>query len=106
MINAGQAIIEQGEIFITTELDNNNVVISIKDTGLGISKDNLNKIFDPFFTTKDVGLGTGLGLSISYGIIQEHGGNIVVDSELNRGTCFKVTLPIKNDAPTEGNLND
>jgi signal transduction histidine kinase len=105
LINAAQAIDGEGEIFITTALESNNVVISIEDTGSGISQDNLNKIFDPFFTTKDVGLGTGLGLSISYGIIQEHGGSITVSSELNNGTCFKVTLPIKEQRNAKGDIN-
>lgn len=93
-INAGQSINKQGEITITTKLHDDNVVIIVKDTGAGISADNLTKLFDPFFTTKDVGVGTGLGLSISYGIIQEHGGNITVTSELNKGSCFSVILPI------------
>jgi len=69
----------------------------VKDNGSGISVDNINKLFDPFFTTKDVGEGTGLGLSISHGIIQEHGGNITVTSELNKGSCFSIILPTGND---------
>jgi len=97
LINAGQSIEGQGEITITTELRNESIAILIKDNGSGISKANLNKLFDPFFTTKDVGVGTGLGLSISYGIIQEHGGNITVDSELNKGSCFSIILPIGSD---------
>tara|TARA_R110001583_G_scaffold69129_7_gene196224 strand:- start:2870 stop:4528 length:1659 start_codon:yes stop_codon:yes gene_type:complete len=105
LINASQAIDDEGEIFITTAVESHNVVISIEDTGSGISQDNLNKIFDPFFTTKDVGLGTGLGLSISYGIIQEHGGSMTVSSELNRGTCFKVALPIKEQRGAKGDIN-
>ena len=98
LINAGQAIKEQGQITITTELQNDNTAILVKDNGSGISVDNINKLFDPFFTTKDVGEGTGLGLSISHGIIQEHGGNITVTSELNKGSCFSVILPIGNDS--------
>lgn len=96
LINAGQAIDGQGTISITTTLKNDHVVISIEDNGLGISQENVNKIFDPFFTTKDVGIGTGLGLSISYGIIQEHGGNITVTSELNKGSCFSIFIPIRS----------
>ena len=97
LINAGQAIKEQGQITITTELQNDNIAILVKDNGSGISVDNINKLFDPFFTTKDVGEGTGLGLSISHGIIQEHGGNITVTSELNKGSCFSIILPTGND---------
>jgi signal transduction histidine kinase len=97
LINAGQAINEKGKITITTESQKNNIVISIKDSGTGISEENLSKLFDPFFTTKEVGVGTGLGLSISYGIIQEHGGNITVTSELNEGSCFRIILPLGNE---------
>ncbi|WP_342806426.1 ATP-binding protein [Alteromonas sp. M12] len=98
LINAGQAIGEKGQITISTKVQNQDVVISVKDNGSGIAPDNLSKLFDPFFTTKDVGKGTGLGLSISYGIIQEHGGDISVTSKLNKGSCFTVTLPIQNDS--------
>jgi signal transduction histidine kinase len=60
-----------------------------------MSKPTLEKIFDPFFTTKSLGSGTGLGLSISYGVIQKHGGEILVSSEVGKGTEFKIILPIK-----------
>jgi two-component system NtrC family sensor kinase len=68
--------------------------VIISDTGDGIPKEYLGKIFDPFFTTKDIGKGTGLGLSISYGIVKEHGGEIMVDSEVSKGTTFTVMLPV------------
>ncbi len=75
--------------------NNESVVIcKISDTGHGIKPEHLDKIFDPFFTTKEVGQGTGLGLSISYGIIEKHGGNISVESNLGKGTTFTFTLPI------------
>jgi signal transduction histidine kinase len=67
------------------------------DTGEGISPDNLKRIFDPFFTTKEVGKGTGLGLSVSHGIIESHGGTIEVDSQVDRGTTFVVSLPVKRE---------
>ncbi len=94
--NAIQAIETEGDIFIKTEfLSEEKVVrIEIKDTGMGIEKDNVEKIFDPFYTTKEVGQGTGLGLSISYGIIKSHGGQIDVQSELGKGTTFQISLPI------------
>jgi signal transduction histidine kinase len=67
----------------------------VADTGKGIAPENLKKLFDPFFTTKPVGQGTGLGLSLSYGIVQKHHGRIEVQSELGRGTAFRVWLPVE-----------
>ncbi len=94
--NASQAIVENGEIDLITQFlsDEKKVRISIRDNGVGIAKDNLEKIFDPFYTTKTVGQGTGLGLSISYGIVKSHGGTISVESELGKGTQFNIDLPI------------
>ena len=66
----------------------------IRDTGTGISAENLPSLFTPFFTTKGVGEGTGLGLSISYKIIEHHGGDMTVDSELGKGTTFTIRLPL------------
>lgn len=71
------------------------IALYIKDEGKGISKDHINHIFEPFFTTKDVGKGTGLGLSIAYGIVQEHGGWIDVESEVGKGSCFTIYLPLE-----------
>jgi two-component system, NtrC family, sensor kinase len=94
--NAAQAIQENGEIKITTNYisDLKKVRIQIKDNGIGIKKENIEKIFDPFYTTKSVGEGTGLGLSISYGIVRSHGGDIGVESTVGKGTLFTVDLPI------------
>ena len=80
--NAFDAIGKNGRVSIKTSLDskNHSLVITIADTGTGILLKNLNKLFDPFFTTKGVGKGTGLGLSVTFGIIEEHGGTIQVDS--------------------------
>ncbi len=75
--------------------DKGSVEIFIQDTGVGISKNDLGKIFDPFFTTRKDGKGTGLGLSISYGIVKMHDGSIEVDSEVGKGTRFKIFLPLK-----------
>ncbi len=71
----------------------NYVEIAVRDTGTGIADEIIDKIFDPFFTTKDLGQGTGLGLSMVYGIVQNHGGEIVVESK-NTGTTFKLYLPV------------
>jgi signal transduction histidine kinase len=93
LLNAAQAITTHGEIRIRTYQATNNVVVEISDTGIGIPKDNLPRIFEPFFTTKEVGKGTGLGLSVAYGIVQKHNGKIEVESEVNKGTTFRVILP-------------
>jgi len=93
LINAKQAINGKGEITITTFTKNNKVHVSIKDTGNGISNEDLKKVFDPGFTTKGVGVGTGLGLSICYQIIQDHKGEIKLESEIGKGTTFTVILP-------------
>jgi signal transduction histidine kinase len=99
LVNATHAIEDQGIITIRTSLVGEEAWIEITDTGKGIPAAMLTRIFDPFFTTKPVGVGTGLGLSISYGIVQKHGGRIEVDSELGKGTTFRVVLPIK---PVQG----
>lgn len=93
--NAIQSIKNKGEVTLRTYANDINVYIEIIDTGIGIDKDKLAEIFVPFYTTKVAGKGTGLGLSISYAIIEEHRGEITVDSELGRGTMFKIQLPIK-----------
>ncbi len=98
LVNAAHAIEKKGIIRIQTQAGDENVEVHISDTGCGIPKQHLTKIFDPFFTTKPVGKGTGLGLSMSYGIIQRHKGRILVESEDGKGTCFKVILPIGDQA--------
>ncbi len=86
------------ELTITTGLIRHNgwkdVEVAVQDTGLGISEENIEKIFEPFFSTKEVGRGTGLGLSICYGIVEAHGGRIEVESQVGRGTTFRVILPV------------
>jgi two-component system NtrC family sensor kinase len=92
--NAVDAIAGEGAITIATSQDPEFFLISVRDTGAGIPEAIRSKIFDPFFTTKPVGQGTGLGLAISYGIIQDHGGSIEVQSELGVGTEFIVKIPL------------
>ncbi|NME68421.1 ATP-binding protein [Flammeovirga aprica] len=93
--NAEQAIKGEGNLTIKTWYDAKMVFIKISDDGSGMDKEIVSKIFDPFFTTKPVGLGTGLGMSISFGIIQDHSGDIKVDSEVGKGTSFTISLPIE-----------
>jgi two-component system NtrC family sensor kinase len=91
--NAVDAITGEGEIIITTRQTAGVFQISIRDTGAGIPENIRTKIFDPFFTTKPIGQGTGLGLAISYGIVQDHGGSIAVQSQEGVGTEFVVSIP-------------
>lgn len=94
-LNARDAMPSGGELAIETAMNESMVVVDISDTGTGISEENIKRIFDPFFTTKDIGKGTGLGLAVTYGIIQEHGGRIFVDSDSVKGTHFRVKLPTR-----------
>jgi signal transduction histidine kinase len=73
--------------------DTGNVVLRVKDSGPGIPRENQAKLFEPFFTTKPGGKGTGLGLSVSFGIIEDHGGTIRIESEVGHGATFKIELP-------------
>jgi len=91
--NAAQAMDNNGRITLRSTSDDANVVVEIEDTGKGIPEDIRSKIFDPFFTTKPVGQGTGLGLSICYKIIEQHKGEIRVESEVGKGTKFIIVLP-------------
>jgi signal transduction histidine kinase len=92
--NAFAAVEDGGRIQIGIKpVGKHSVAVSITDDGPGIPEEHLAHIFDPFFTTKE-GAGTGLGLSITYGIVKKLGGQIAVSSEIGKGTCFTVTLPI------------
>jgi len=92
--NAVDAISGEGKIVITTSQGAGLFVISVADNGGGIPEAIRSKIFDPFFSTKPVGQGTGLGLAISYGIVQDHGGSIAVNSQEGAGTEFIVKIPL------------
>ncbi len=95
LVNAADAMEGDGILTISTRHreKGNCIEIEISDTGSGIPEENLEKIFDPFFTTKETGHGVGLGLAISYGIIKEHKGSVIVESEVGKGTTFIVRLP-------------
>ena len=101
--NAIQAMPDGGELLLQTLLEKQEdvdwVAVIVKDTGVGISKKDLDKVFEPFFTTKPSGEGTGLGLSVSYSIVSGHGGHIDVESKKGKGSTFTVWLPVKVPAP-------
>jgi two-component system, NtrC family, sensor kinase len=100
LVNAAHSITaERGTITLRTGHEGAEVWVEVADNGCGIAPENLSRIFDPFFTTKPVGQGTGLGLSLSYGIIQKHAGRMEVSSQLGRGTCFRITLPVHQAQP-------
>jgi len=92
ILNAADAMPDGGTLTIRSRIKDKNIVISFEDTGGGISKENLVRIFDPFYTTKEKG--TGLGLAVSQNIIEKLNGMITVESEINKGSRFEITLPM------------
>ena len=99
-LNGIQAMPHGGDLTVVIRLGKaqNEGVIDVKDTGVGISREHLDRIFDPFFTTKKDGEGTGLGLSVSYSIIEKHGGRIEVQSKPGAGSTFSIFLPFERPA--------
>ncbi len=93
LLNARDAMESGGGLALKTSAHDGHVLVTVRDSGSGIARENLEKIFDPFFTTKGAKKGTGLGLSVSYGIVREHGGNIEVQSEIGAGTRFELSFP-------------
>ncbi len=91
--NGIEAMPDGGDLYVSAEVENNNVEISIKDTGVGIPPEKLQKIGEPFYTTKKEG--TGLGLMVSFKIIESHNGKVYIESEQNKGTTFRILLPAK-----------
>jgi signal transduction histidine kinase len=92
MLNALESMPNGGSLIIATEIEGDFFVVRIQDTGEGIPEEDIIRIFDPFFSTKTSGV--GLGLSICYGIVVSHGGIIGVESEMNKGTIFTISLPV------------
>ena len=92
-MNACEAMPNGGTLLISSLAADGKVLVSFTDTGCGIKSEHLDQIFEPFFSTKPVGKGTGLGLSVSYGIVEEHGGTLEVESEEGKGSTFTVVLP-------------
>ena len=93
VFNAVDAMPGGGRLTLAAELRDEKVVVTVKDTGCGMSPEVRSRVFDPFFTTKGVE-GIGLGLSVSYGVVRRHGGTIRVESEVGRGSTFRIVLPL------------
>jgi two-component system NtrC family sensor kinase len=93
--NAADAIEGAGRISIRIDADEDELRVAIRDSGIGMTREQLAKIFMPFYTTKEIGKGTGLGLSVSYGIIKSLDGRIEVASKPGRGSAFTVVLPVR-----------
>ena len=98
---AGTILVRTGMQPETREEGEKGIEITVTDNGCGIPKEHLKKLFYPFFTTKEVGRGTGLGLAVSFGIVKRHGGNIEVESQVGKGSTFRIWLPT-----TPGDTND
>ena len=100
VVNSIQAMPKGGELTVQTKALKECVLLIVKDTGVGMSENVMNKIFLPFYTTKDVGRGTGLGLAVVHGIVTSHEGAIHVTSKEGQGTTFKIQLPLKGQSTT------
>jgi len=99
LVNAGHAIEGEGKVVVKSEVDGEDIHVSIADNGSGISPEHQKKIFSTGFTTKAVGIGTGLGLAISRDIIEDrHGGSIGFESEFGKGTTFHIRIPVSRAA--------
>ena len=102
LVNAAHAIEDHGDITLATGTRGQDEVwISVHDTGKGIAKEDQRRIIEPFFTTKPVGEGTGLGLSLSYSIIERHGGSLELDSAPGKGATFTIRLPVRQERQPE-----
>ncbi len=102
MVNASEAMPKGGTLDVTTEFDRaaDQGVVRVRDTGNGIPRDVLPHIFDPFFTTKEDQNRTGLGLAVAAGIVEQHTGEITVQSKEGEGTEFRVALPATAAVPS------
>jgi signal transduction histidine kinase/ActR/RegA family two-component response regulator len=104
VFNAVDAMADGGTLTLSTQDAGDDVVLTVADTGTGMGEDVRSRIFDPFFTTKGKA-GMGLGLSVSYGIIRRHEGRVEVESEVGKGTTFRMTFPVVGESDTQ-RIND
>jgi len=105
ILNAANAMPDGGKLTVSTLVNpEGKAEVRFADTGSGIPREHLDNIFDPFFTAMPTGQGTGLGLSVSYGIIQQHGGSIEVESTVGVGTTFTVKLLLAKDDRATGDV--
>ena len=102
VVNALQAMPNGGRLTVETRVRNGRVLLVVKDTGIGMGPEVIEKLFVPFFTTKDVGEGTGLGLPVAHGIVTSHGGTLRVRSQVGRGARFEIALPAARGRPRRG----
>ena len=93
-INAIQAMKDGGQLTVRGYKEGQLVKVEVKDSGCGIAQENMSRIYDPFFTTKPTGEGTGLGLWLTYEIIRNYGGEIMVESEVGKGSSFTLSFPL------------
>ncbi len=106
VLNAIQAMPGGGTLTLSTEVRDGRIIASVADTGVGIAPEILDRIFEPFFTTREVGKGTGLGLAVSWSIASAHGGSIAVESEVGKGSVFRVILPLLREDDEERGRED
>ncbi len=104
VVNALQAMLQEGRLNIETSFDETHVYLLVKDSGIGMTQETLKQIFVPFFTTKDINQGTGLGLSVVHGIVKSHEGSIDVQSRIDQGTSFRIKFPLMR--LTKGKKNE
>jgi len=99
LVNAAQAMPTRGRVTLRTRLEAGHAVVSVQDTGMGMSPEVQARLFEPFFTTKPVGEGTGMGLAVVHGIVSAHGGSVGVQSAPGQGTTFTLRLPCEYGSP-------
>jgi len=105
IVNALQAMPEEGTLIIETSFDEDHVYLLVQDSGIGMTQKTLKQIFLPFFTTKDIKQGTGLGLSVVHGIVKAHGGGIDVKSRIGQGARFRIKFPLRGLSQEQKNAS-